>query len=1272
MPLLFLVFLFVFPACFDKKELSGDAGTYPVQKSLSFLIKSKITDSEIFTSDEIVKIEISDDPTVVKWCISELQTERPLPDGECKGGLGSKNGWHQEIPSEISLLSGAGYLRTVYLWVVNQSNQVNLEPIYRQIKLDFERPSIRLTQFPSTYSNKPIFIFDGVDTQGLLKVQCQIDSGGFFDCLSPLILSGLSNAFHTVDFRAIDQAGNISQVESVSFNFDSIKPVLQISSSSEVISSQNTVSFSGQCQADNALDILVRGDQDYEIDCQSNGTFSFISGPITSDGEYSFIFSQMDLAGNVSEKIGVFLRDTKAPVLIDGSMKINDGIGSTMHSVVSLAFEAVDENTPIVEFCLKWQDTSQPGSGDSCWQQVSSVLPASNVPTRIFELNNYFFQIGFASMEYSVFAWVKDQAGNISSLTNSGSGTLGLDKDTILLSIPPPPQVNQILVANTNVPSSPPTSAEQSIPFGGHVYIKWFAADSNGLAADPISLYYTTDDVNYHLIASGLNNGSNGGCAINEVATTADDQATGCFVWVSGSPANGFFRIQARARNNYGLEASSASSPINVAEIRILAGNVDPGTNSSAAAAMFFNEMGNYMNADPQSFVVTDAGIIYFRDKNRGILKIDPADGVQRVFIPTTGVSSGDDGPAASATLRLPLKIALDFSQNLLILDYNRIRRVNLGLNSNPIKTLIGGGASAADGVGPLDVLINPATTLVSTMNTQFPMIPLPNGDLVFMDNQYGETPNAAGWGIRRYVASTNKVQSIVPSGVGDSYQANVDIRRCVVLNYKLGFNTISALIDKFFVATIHHNSNVNCSAPVGDIWGAWSNLDPISFAASSPHPPENRTKESDVELFVQAMNGEIFSITRQFARITKYNKTNNTWVNLVGTGDRGSCADGTLALSCKIDPQAAFVNKNGTLYFMDRGLLRTINEEGKILTLMGQAFDFGDGSNVLSARFSDISGAFKWNDSGLEKIVVLDRDTAKFREFPIGGSVATIAGNGQDASSTITTLANQHYIKITGAGLFFDMFQVSASGKIYYHRYTGGILELNRGTGYWQNFMGGGGTNYYAPTADGMTGENLKLTGYAPQAMGIYGNDLLVSFYSWDGSKVVYPHIKLYNTSTKIQRHLVGGGISGTGFCADGTAVSSCNIFQVAATYYTYSQFEPNLSAWLVARRESNSVQVYTEGGVKQTLVSLARNKNAFYYRRNADLSVNILYYCGIDGRLYKYDFNSVAKDVALFWPMNSMICSGNSLVYDANRNSLIFPFKQNGLSGVAEYVNP
>lgn len=401
-----------------------------------------------------------------------------------------------------------------------------------------------------------------------------------------------------------------------------------------------------------------------------------------------------------------------------------------------------------------------------------------------------------------------------------------------------------------------------------------------------------------------------------------------------------------------------------------------------------------------------------------------------------------------------------------------------------------------------------------------------------------------------------------------------------------------------------------------------------------------------------------------------KYDPSLNTWITIVGTGTKGYCADGTALLSCDIDPQDVFVTNSGQVYFMDRGLHRAIDSESKILTLMGQSFSSGDGAASLSARFNTINSIDVTN---ADRAIVLDQQEYKFREFEIGGNIQLLAGNGKNAVPNTTDAANSQPIYNTGSGPWWDDFKIDpATGNVFYNGGTSHILMLNRSTGRWVNIMGGGATSYAA--GDGLSGSSLNLGSYPARILGFDGTNILASINSWNGATHSDSFFKLYTISDGTQSSLAGvaGAATNNFFCNDGTAGTSCAVPQSYAINHTRATYDTLGSRWLFMQYNSSTVRNLAVNGNVGTLTTLTENVTSFAYRRDAGLTVNQIFYCSsADKKLHKKDLVTLT-DTAYSWPVSAMACTGRALIYNATRGSLIFPYTQNNLTGIAEYTTP
>ncbi|WP_409477462.1 hypothetical protein [Pseudobdellovibrio sp. HCB154] len=124
-----------------------------------------------------------------------------------------------------------------------------------------------------------------------------------------------------------------------------------------------------------------------------------------------------------------FKIDSEAPILANNGISCIGG-GCVVGGVSSLQVSGVyDLVTPVADMCLKMDDPAPPDVNDICWTPLSSMGIA--VPTLTpanFEFN-YF--LGFLPFTMTGYFWTKDAAGNISSLSNAGTGTNARDSLSI-------------------------------------------------------------------------------------------------------------------------------------------------------------------------------------------------------------------------------------------------------------------------------------------------------------------------------------------------------------------------------------------------------------------------------------------------------------------------------------------------------------------------------------------------------------------------------------------------------------------------------------------------------------------------------------------------------------------------------------------------------------------------------------------------------------------------------------------------------------------------
>jgi hypothetical protein len=202
-----------------------------------------------------------------------------------------------------------------------------------------------------------------------------------------------------------------------------------------------------------------------------------------------------------------------------------------------------------------------------------------------------------------------------------------------------------------------------------------------------------------------------------------------------------------------------------------------------------------------------------------------------------------------------------------------------------------------------------------------------------------------------------------------------------------------------------------------------------------------------------------------------------------------------------------------------------------------------------------------------------------------------------------------------------------------------------------------------------------------ATHFMGMNSNSILMLDHDYDGAAVQHRGGALleYNRST-VMLEKIGGkyGQPNTSFslCADGTLPTSCLSFYSLignGNGYTQAQYDSYLGAWIFASSGTNAVRILKKGAVMSTLVNVASPIKSLAYIRVGGVTPtkHKIWYCNSSGVLREYDLLT-GLETALSWKISNMNCYSNYLIYSTERNSLIFPVKQNNLAGVAEYLLP
>lgn len=400
------------------------------------------------------------------------------------------------------------------------------------------------------------------------------------------------------------------------------------------------------------------------------------------------------------------------------------------------------------------------------------------------------------------------------------------------------------------------------------------------------------------------------------------------------------------------------------------------------------------------------------------------------------------------------------------------------------------------------------------------------------------------------------------------------------------------------------------------------------------------------------------------------------THPKVLGQGTNGECADGTDALSCMIDIQNFYVTATGKMYFTDRGIIRTIDENGKVKTLFGQRLTYGNNVNALNARFSEIHKVFRL-DNG--KIIANDVGGSYLKEFTIEGNINIIAGDGaikaQDHAqpAAIQSMINTTWTAINKAT--GDVFATTVNDQY------GNFAKLNRATGLWEQVIGNASGTHYI-SADGLPGLSVRSNTTANRGLILgFGNGQIVSSRMQLNTPLNRYEdfmIKLYN-SVDLYRQSHLAGIEGypaddnnRRTCDATTAVSAATCEMPYWDTFFHFQWDSENNRWITAIAyggTQKNIYEFKGGMIKQIGTTSANIDDSFLYVKLD--GVQNFYYCN-GGRIKRYNLTTQTDMGNMPWSMSNLSCRGRSMDFNPTNRSIIFPFEQNGLYGVAEYFLP
>jgi uncharacterized protein (TIGR03437 family) len=439
----------------------------------------------------------------------------------------------------------------------------------------------------------------------------------------------------------------------------------------------------------------------------------------------------------------------------------------------------------------------------------------------------------------------------------------------------------------------------------------------------------------------------------------------------------------------------------------------------------------------PEGVAMDAGGNLYIADTFNGRIRRVAADGTisTAAGVGTTGVFSGDNGPAAKAGLSLPTDVAVDGAGNLYIADFgnSRIRTV-----VNSVITTVAGrsnGAPVVEGQeavngrleGPTGVAVDRAGNFYFVEAGIGSGTGLARGDYkVWKVSAAGIITTLAGNGLPSFAGDNGAAlaaQLDLPSGVAIDAAGNLliaDSQNQRVRKVTRGtITTIAGTGTPGFNGEVLLPANAQLNLPRGvaaDSLGNYYVADTVNSRVREVQPGGNlftvagngnasyfgdgaaatRASVNQPEGVAVDPAGNLY-IADTLDNVVRKVTGNGVITTIAGSGPPGFAGDGGPAASAKLDhPRGVAVDAAGNVYVADTGnnRIRKIDVQGNISTLAGNGTtDLAPADGVAAQQgLADPRGVAVDRDGNL---YVTETGHNRVRKISPAGAIATIAGAG-------------------------------------------------------------------------------------------------------------------------------------------------------------------------------------------------------------------------------------------------------------------------------------